>query len=114
MTKEKILEKLASIDKQKYGILELGLFGSYAKGTNTLDSDIDVLVKLDGSDSKIKYEKGMYFRFCALEELLQSLFPNTKIDLIEKGTFNYKFYNSMVREYKEKIKQEILESAIYV
>lgn len=32
MTKEKILEKLASIDKEKFGILELGLFGSYAKG----------------------------------------------------------------------------------
>lgn len=114
MNKEKILEKLASIDKEKFGILELGLFGSYAKGTNTLDSDIDILVKLDSSSSKVKYEKSMYFRFCDLEELLKSMFPNTKIDLIEKGTFDYKFYNSRVKEYKEKVKQEILESAIYV
>ena len=56
----------------------------------------------------------MYFRFCDLEELLKSMFPNTKIDLIEKGTFDYKFYNSRVKEYKEKVKQDILESAIYV
>ena len=114
MTKNKILEKLSTIDKQKYGILELGLFGSYAKGTDTLNSDIDILVKLDSSGSKIKYEKSMYFRFCDLEELLKSMFPNIKIDLIEKGTFDYQFHHPKVKEYKEKIKQEILESVIYV
>ena len=49
MTKEKILEKLAKIDKEKFGILELGLFGSYAKGSDTLDSDIDIIVKFEGA-----------------------------------------------------------------
>ena len=113
MTKEKILEKLASIDKQKYGILELGLFGSYAKGTDTLDSDIDIIVKFEGA-SKEKNLKSMLFRMYDLEELLKTMFPNTKIDLIEKGTFDYQFHHPKVKEYKEKVKQEILESVIYV
>lgn len=113
MTKEKILEKLAKIDKEKFGILELGLFGSYAKGSDTLDSDIDIIVKFEGA-SKEKNLKSMLFRMYDLEELLKTMFPNTKIDLIEKGTFDYQFHHPKVKEYKEKVKQEIFESVIYV
>lgn len=113
MTKEKILEKLAEIDKEKFGILELGLFGSYAKGTDTLNSDIDIMVKFERA-SKEKHLKSMLFRMYDLEELLKTMFPNTKIDLIEKGTFDYQFHHPKVKEYKEKVKQEILESVIYV
>ena len=39
---------------------------------------------------------------------------NKKVDLIEKGTFDNKFRSDNVREYKEKIKEEILGSVIYV
>ena len=31
---------------EKFGVLSIGLFGSYAKGTERPDSDIDVLVEL--------------------------------------------------------------------
>ena len=31
MDKKSILDKLSQIDKNKYGIFEIGLFGSYAK-----------------------------------------------------------------------------------
>ena len=31
MDKKYILDKLSQIDKNKYGIFEIGLFGSYAK-----------------------------------------------------------------------------------
>lgn len=113
MTKNKILEKLSTIDKQKYGILELGLFGSYAKGTDTLNSDIDILVKFEGA-SKEKHLKSMLFRMYDLEELIKTMFPDKKIDLIEKGTFDYQFHHPKVKEYKEKVKQEILESVIYI
>ena len=39
---------------------------------------------------------------------------NKKLDLIEKSVFDYKFKTKNVREYKEKIREEILESVIYV
>jgi predicted nucleotidyltransferase len=32
--------------QEKFGVLSIGLFGSYAKGTEGPDSDIDVLVEL--------------------------------------------------------------------
>ena len=95
MDKKYILDKLSQIDKNKYSISELGLFGSYVKDNADDNSDIDILVKLE------------------LKKELEKIF-NRKGDLIEKGTFDNKFRNDNVREYKEKIKEEILGSVIYV
>jgi predicted nucleotidyltransferase len=33
--------------RQKYGVLSIGLFGSYAKGTQSDESDVDLLVELN-------------------------------------------------------------------
>ena len=104
--KKYILEKLSQINKSKYGIFEIGLFGSYAKDKADDNSDIDILVK-------IEFKKGMYQNFCELQKELEKIF-NRKVDLIEKGTFDYKFKNNNVKEYKKKIKEEILGSVIYV
>ena len=38
---------------KKYGIKRAGVFGSYAKGTNTKKSDIDVLIEFNGSLFKL-------------------------------------------------------------
>lgn len=40
MDKKYILDKLSQIDKSKYSISELGLFGSYAKDSADDKSDI--------------------------------------------------------------------------
>lgn len=106
MDKKYILEKLSKIDKKEFSIEEIGLFGSYVRNEATEDSDIDILVKME-------FKKGMYHNFCRLHEFLESLFGR-KVDLIEKGTFNYKFKNPEVKEYKEKVKEQILGSVIYV
>ena len=106
MDKKYILEKLSKIDKNKYSISELGLFGSYAKNVENENRDIDVLVKME-------FKKGMYQNFCNLQKELEEIF-HKKVDLIEKSVFDYKFKTKNVREYKEKIREEILESVIYV
>ena len=106
MDKKYILDKLSQIDKNKYGIFEIGLFGSYAKDNADDDSDIDILVKLE-------FKKGMNQNFCQLHKELEKIF-NRKVDLIEKETFDYEFRNDNVREYKKKIKEEILEIVIYI
>ena len=62
---------------------------------------------------KIRIKKGMYQNFCELQKELEKIF-NKKVDLIEKGTFDNKFRSDNVRKYKEKIKEEILGSVIYV
>ena len=64
MDKKYILDKLSQIDKNKYGIFEIGLFGSYAKDSADDDSDIDILVKLE-------FKKGMYQNFCELQKELE-------------------------------------------
>lgn len=55
----------------------------------------------------------MYQNFCNLQKELEEIF-HKKVDLIEKSVFDYKFKTKNVREYKEKIREEILESVIYV
>lgn len=55
----------------------------------------------------------MYRNFCALQEELENTFGK-KVDLIEKSVFDYKFKNPDVKDYKEKVKEEILGSVIYV
>ncbi|MGL6098444.1 MAG: nucleotidyltransferase family protein [Fusobacteriaceae bacterium] len=104
--KESILSILKSLDKEKYSILEIGLFGSYAREEETDSSDIDIIVK-------IEFKKGMYRNFCALQEELENTFGK-KVDLVEKSVFDYKFKNSDVKNYKEKVKQDILAGVIYV
>ncbi|MCQ9627831.1 nucleotidyltransferase domain-containing protein [Cetobacterium somerae] len=106
INKESILSVLKALDKEKYSILEIGLFGSYAREEETDSSDIDIIVK-------IEFKKGMYRNFCALQEELENTFGK-KVDLIEKSVFDYKFKNPDVKDYKEKVKEEILGSVIYV
>jgi len=62
---------------------------------------------------KIRIKKGMYQNFCELQKELEKIF-NRKVDLIKKETFDYNFRSDNVREYKEKIKEEILESVLYI
>lgn len=106
VNKESILSVLKALDKEKYSILEIGLFGSYAREEETDSSDIDIIVK-------IEFKKGMYRNFCALQEELENTFGK-KVDLVEKSVFDYKFKNPEVKDYKEKVKEEILGSVIYV
>ena len=61
MDKKSILDKLSQIDKNKYNISELGLFGSYAKNNAVDNSDIDILIKLE-------FKKGIYQNFCELQK----------------------------------------------
>lgn len=49
MQTEEILDKLREYKAEKadvYGIETLGLFGSYARGEQVSDSDIDVCIKM--------------------------------------------------------------------
>jgi predicted nucleotidyltransferase len=60
MNSKEILDILRS-EKQylrnKFGLLKIGLFGSYAKKTNEPDSDIDLLVEL--TEARFDYLAGL-------------------------------------------------------
>ncbi len=49
MTKDEVLAFLKTQKvflQHKYGVLSIGLFGSYARGDNSIESDIDIAVEL--------------------------------------------------------------------
>jgi predicted nucleotidyltransferase len=45
-----ILKEYKKQNAQRYGITELGLFGSFARNQDRLDSDVDVYVKINTPD----------------------------------------------------------------
>ncbi len=77
--------------KKKYKIIKFLIFGSYARGEQTAESDIDLLVEFQ--------EPIGMFKFMDLEEDLEKIF-NKKVDL---GTPDY---------LKPYVKNSILKEAI--
>ena len=62
------------------GVERLGLFGSYSRGEETAESDVDVLVKF-------KPEQKTYDNFERVYDLLSDLF-NRKIDLVTEESLS--------------------------
>jgi hypothetical protein len=53
MNREEIIDFLSAHKtefKQNFGLVKIGLFGSYARGENFEDSDIDIVVELKKPD----------------------------------------------------------------
>jgi len=83
--KNEILLKLKELKPQyeKEGLIILGLFGSYAKDTQTKFSDIDIAYKLDYDKFSQKYKGGFakLLRIDDIKKELQNIFK-TSIDLV--------------------------------
>jgi predicted nucleotidyltransferase len=77
-TKSEILLKLKELKPiyEKEGLIFLGLFGSYAKDTQTQYSDIDVAYKLDYDKFSSKYKDGFskLLRIDDIKKELQTVF----------------------------------------
>ncbi len=75
MTKVEILDILTTKHRyieQQFGVSKIGLFGSYAKGTQTKDSDIDIYVE---------FKNKTFDNIAGLWNYLESLY-HKKVDLI--------------------------------
>ncbi len=82
LTKDAILEKLAANKAvlMAFGVLEIGLFGSYVRNQPNLESDIDLLVN-------IHREKKTFRNYLNLSYFLEGLF-NKKVELITKQSLS--------------------------
>lgn len=78
---------------KEYHVKEIGIFGSFVRGEEQMDSDVDVLVDFDKPID--------LFRFLDLEERLSELFGK-KVDLVSK------------KALKPYIGQEILKEVQYL
>jgi predicted nucleotidyltransferase len=85
MNKNEILNKLKELKPiyQNEGLEILGVFGSYAKETNTKYSDIDIAYKLDYDKFSKKYIGGFskILRIDEIKDELKEIFK-TEVDFV--------------------------------
>ena len=63
---------------QKYGVKEVGLFGSYLRNEQTAKSDIDILIDFEPSQNN-------FDNFMAVYDLFEELFKNEKVEIVTKN-----------------------------
>ena len=95
MDTEEIISRLRQVKpylQQQYAVKNVGLFGSFADGTYTADSDVDIMVE---------FERPVGWRFFTLEKHLEQTL-NRKVDLVTANAL------------KERIKPFITNQMQYV
>ncbi|MFQ5681474.1 MAG: nucleotidyltransferase family protein [Candidatus Omnitrophota bacterium] len=93
-TVEKIKRVLKNHKKNfcaRYGIKEVGLFGSFARGEQKKNSDIDILVEFK------PHARISLLGFIELENRLSDLL-RAKVDLVEKSALKPRIGRHILRE----------------
>ncbi|MFO7991064.1 MAG: nucleotidyltransferase family protein [Thermoplasmata archaeon] len=86
---EDTLERHKPILEEKYGVKEIGVFGSYVRGEEKEGSDVDILVDF--------YETISLFDFMELEEYLSELM-GVKVDLVMKSALKPRIGRNIKKE----------------
>jgi hypothetical protein len=89
---ETILKEKKDYLKKKFYVEKIGVFGSYSKGNESPESDIDILVEFNGP---------VGWDFIELNEYLENLLAK-KVDLVS------------IKALKPQLKEDILNEVIYV
>jgi predicted nucleotidyltransferase len=95
MTKLQILDYLKSKKEElhkKYGIISLGLYGSYARDEATQNSDVDIFYE---RDSSVELESGL--EFLTVNEQLANDLHVPKVDFV-----SLTFMNPIIKYYAKK------------
>ncbi len=95
-TIEQIKQKTAPIFKN-YGVKKAYIFGSYAKGEQTDDSDVDIIVDRGRLKS--------LFQLCGLQgELSETLQKN--VDLLTSESLEYRSETRASQKFKQSLEDE--------
>ena len=92
MDQQLILERLQEYKsaENKYPIARLGLFGSFARGENIENSDIDILIEFDTHD--------IGWEYIDLASDLKQLFTGYKVDVVSRGAIPELYWNEIKNE----------------
>ena len=94
LSRDEVLQLLRShkkVLKERFGVTEISLYGSFARDEATEDSDIDVVVKFDGSPSARSYFGAQFYiedlfgrsvDLARRHELRKEILPHVDRDLI--------------------------------
>ena len=79
-TKENILATLKTnkAELSKFGVTNVGLFGSYLRNEQTFKSDIDLLIDFEPG-------KENFDNYMAVYDIFESLFKNQKVEVVTKN-----------------------------
>jgi len=79
-TKDFILTTITTNRKKlnQFGIINVGLFGSYVRNEQSDKSDIDILIDFDP-------EMENYDNYIAVCEIFEQLFKNEKVEIVTKN-----------------------------
>jgi len=88
MTVEEIKQRATPVF-QEYGVLHAAIFGSFARGEGTPESDVDLLVRLGRPTGMVGYMR-------LVESLEQSL--GRKVDLVTEQSLNPRIKSFVHRE----------------
>ena len=86
---KEILKKQKPFLMEKYGVKEIGVFGSYVKGKQKDKSDLDILVEFGRSIG--------FFEFLEMEEYLANIL-GVKVELVTKGALKPKIGEYILSE----------------
>jgi len=86
---QEILRRHKAELAERYKVKELSIFGSYARGEATPESDLDLLVEFS--------EPISLFRFVELEEYLSQLL-GLRVELVSRGALKPHIGKSILRE----------------
>lgn len=100
-TQKQLADVIAPI-AQKYRIPLVYLFGSYAKGTATEDSDIDLLIDTKGTEIK------SLLQLSAVMLELENA-TGKRIDLITTSSFDQKTDRISTLHFRDAVRRERLE-----
>ena len=94
-TKDNILKKLKSnkLELTKFGVRNVGLFGSYLHDEQSSESDIDLLVDFEP-------EKENFDNYMAVYDFFEDLFKNEKIEVVTKNGLSPYIGPQILREVK--------------
>lgn len=104
-TKTEIIKLLKQHDKdlkEKFKVKEIGLFGSYIRGEQNKQSDIDLIVEFDLKAFGDNFE-GLYDTFIALSSYLEKLFGR-KVDILTPTSIN----TIRIKEVAKNIKRSVV------
>ena len=79
-TKENIIAILKSYKPEllKFGVQNIGLFGSYLRNEQSHNSDIDLLIDFEP-------EKENFDNYMAVYDIFESIFKNQKVEIVTKN-----------------------------
>ena len=92
-TKDNILKTLRvhRLEFEKFGIRNVGLFGSYLRNEQSESSDIDLLIDFEP-------EKENFDNYMAVYDIFETIFKNEKVGIVTKNGLSKYIGSKILKE----------------